>query len=194
MAWTNDSYQVTATGDTAGSDTWANVWSFLRADPGADTADLEAGLISFYTALEAYLADTWSCTNLRIKNLGTGIYVDQVQSGLAGTSVENPLPPQCAIRASLKASPNINGGPFLCGWAVTASDEDGQVFTTVQDAIADAVETMQSNLLGNDWVLGIARPTLEQIVSAQQVRVGQRFDVIRRRANDTPEAYDTRVF
>lgn len=194
MAWTTDSYQVIAEGATAGDDRWVNVWSFLRADPGADIADLEAALISFYSALEGFLADTWTCDNMRIKNLGTGVYVDQPQSALAGTSEGNPLPPQIAVRSSLKASPNINGGPFLAGWAATQVDADGQLLAATQQEIADQVETMQTNLLVNDWVLCISRPTLEVMIAAEQVRVGQRFDVIRRRANDQPEQYVTIVF
>lgn len=194
MPWSNESYQVTCTGELPGDDEFSNTWSFNKADPGADIADLEAGLIGFYSAIEDRLSPEWILTNMRIKNLGTGVYVDQPQAALAGTAVGDPLPPQCAVRVSLKAPPNINGGPFLAGFATDALDSNGQVLAAAADDIADQVVIMQNNLAGNDWLLGIARPSLEQIATATLVRVGLRWDVIRRRASDQAEFYDTRVF
>lgn len=194
MPYTTNDHEVQVRGTFDNGESWVNVWAFEMQDPGADKADLATALHAFYA--EVYLLHISSHTKAvgaTVKNLVTDVVTEATWATITGDDLADLLPTQCAVRLSLKALPNINGGPFLAGWSVNATDSDGLLNTSDQTGIQSALATLDDALIAADWRIGIKRPTVTDVALATQGRIGQRFDVIRKRANDLAEGYVTTV-
>lgn len=197
MAYTSDEYTCVASGTLAGGEVWYNTWCARRIDSGALVADLIAGVQAFYADFAALdVANDWTLQTIQAKNLSSEIVTNSPvnPAGAGSDSTNPPLPNQVATRVSLKGLPNVNGGPFLVGWSSAALSTDGDLEATNKAGLVTAVTDLQADLLSNDWVLSILRPTIESTVTADSARIGERFDIIRRRANERLEAYSTIAF
>lgn len=190
MAYSAFHFKINITGMAGPSEQWSNDWAVIDFEetPG-DVDDVVQALHDAYDAWTIWQGDEYTAVAARSTQLLTGIQVEHSWATITGVSTQDILPTQLALRASLNTTAGVNGGPFLAGWSKQASGSDGLVVTTVQQDVVDEVVTLQTAIGLAGWRLGIHRPTLEIVVPAVRVRSGQRFDVIRKRGNDTPENY-----
>lgn len=192
MPYTTNDHEVQVRGTFDNGESWVNVWAFQMTDPGADLVDLATALHDFYS--DVYLLKISSHTKAvgaTVKNLVTDVVTEMTWTTITGDNLSDLLPTQCAIRVSLKAPPNINGGPFIGGWSDNAVDENGLLLTTDQTGLVTALSDFDTALQAIDWAIGIKRPSVTDVALATQGRVGKRFDVIRKRAGDLAESYGT---
>lgn len=121
---------------------------------------------------------------------------------IAGTSSERPLPPQCAVRVSLKGGTYPNGSPIRGGFFLPgppgglSGGVDGRMIASVRDSIAgfaaDLVGAWNSELEGTTPVIWSRR--LGSTSAITELRVGLAVDTIRSRRADVPEDYATFTF
>lgn len=197
MAFTADDYQVTASGTLAGGEVWYNSWGAIRTDGAATVADLIAQFQAFYADVFAlHICNETTLNNISAKNLFTELVTESPVNpvGTGSDSSTAPMPNQLAIRVSLKSNPNVNGGPFLAGWSTAAASADGDLLAADHSGLVTAVEDLRDNLVANDWQLAIMSPTASTAYSVDQARIGQRYDIIRKRANERLEDYSTIAF
>lgn len=182
---------VTVRGNLAPSEIWTNTWAFKETDPAAVPQDAVTTLHGFYANLAAeWMPTEFTAVGATIKDLSTGITSDAVWATITGADTQDILPTQLGVRVSLNDNANHRGGPFLCGFSKIAAAEDGVLDTGCQTDIATELANMAATLATEDYLIGIHRPTTDTVVTATQGRVGQRFDVIRKRSNANMEAYD----
>lgn len=193
MAYTVEQFQVIASGTAPGGEVWYNSWCVLDPTTSGDVDEIQSAFAAFYADIAALaVSDQWTYNFLRCKNLGTEVVYDlAVNPALAGSDTTNdPLPNQLAVRVSLKALPNINGGPFLTGFTTAAVGDSGELANGTLLDIVQAVDDLSTNLTGNQFAIGIQRPSALTCVEAESARVGAKFDVIRKRANERLENYE----
>lgn len=191
MPYTVDDVQVLVTGNTGNGETWVNSWTF-RNDGGAGDLTVLGGIVhDFYEGINDEQSAAYSAVAAEAVNLSTGLRTQLAWSTIIGDDASVILPSQLAVRLSLVAALGVRGGPFLPGWSNAAITTGGALTTTAQADIGNALGAMFVALAAADWVLSINRPSLDDAVDVLYGKVGRRFDVIRKRANDTPENYIT---
>lgn len=194
MAYSEGDILVTVRGSIGPSEQWLNTWAFA---PNAGTpvvADVVDDLHAMYAALAAeWFPVEFTAVGATVRYLFDSISEEAAWTTITGANVQDMLPSQLAVRASLNDNAGVNGGPFITGWSKQAAAEDGLLDSGAQTDLADAVEGLANAVQVSDYNLALHRPTVPAVNPVTRVRVGQRFDVIRKRGNDTPEAYDTRV-
>lgn len=193
MAYTDNEYRVQVRGNVGDSEMWNNTWSFLDLDGAQDPADLGPLLNAFYGDIggfASWLSNDWVTVGATAKNLMTNALIELPWANQTGSSEGELLPTQLAMRVSLSGAAGARGGPFLTGFVVAAVDGSLIDADCVSDFIG-ALEQFTASLTANDWQLRIDRPTTNVTAAVLAGRVGERFDVIRKRANDTAESYST---
>lgn len=191
MAYTPEDYQVRVDGTLGASEAWANTWTFVDLSTTGDIQDVIDALHAFYTSIKAdhWTADvsavsaTWR--NLDGSDSGSGDWAT-----ITGTNSGALLPLECAIRVSLSRG-SVRGGPFLTGFRSGDLTTTGNLTAGGADDLADYVETLATFDVGT-WAMAIDSPTNSDTHVVSRIRVGEVFDVIRRRRNNLPENYHTR--
>lgn len=196
MAYTTDDFLFTVRGNLASGEIFANNWAGTRTDSGAPTQAFVDELHTFYADLAAlWMPDDTTVTSCQVKTLSSGITNTLAWTTITGANSQDPLPTQLGVRVSLFSGTGpTSGGPFLPGWAKQVNTAGGLVITDVQDDIIEGLETMVTGLGAADWALGIDSPTAAAVRAVTSARVGRRFDVIRKRANEVSESYVTTDF
>lgn len=196
MAYSSNDFLFTVRGNLTSGEIFANNWAGVRTDGGASTQDFGDALHDFYGTLAAvWFPDDTTITACSVKTLDSGISNDLSWAAITGENTQDPLPTQLGVRVSLFSGTGpTRGGPFLAGWAKQVNTAGGLLTTDVQDDIIEALEAMVTTLGTVDWALGIDSPTAAAVRAVTSARVGRRFDVIRKRANDVAESYVTTDF
>lgn len=115
-----------------------------------------------------------------------------------GTAVGEMLPSQTAIAVSLTAGLRANGTPlkgrfYLPAPTEAATDANGMMSLAVQQRIADYMGQFISTLQASGHTPCVWSRTEGRLSSIDSIRVGNKFDTIRRRRNALPEVYETRL-
>lgn len=116
---------------------------------------------------------------------------------IPGLGLAITLPQQTAIAVSLKAGQRPNGSPFRGRFYLPAPQQttviaEGLIDPAVQQGILSAVAGHLSRLKAAGHSLAIWSRTVDDLVGhVTEVRVGNKFDTIRRRRNAIPETYVT---
>jgi len=183
-------------GNLASGEIFANNWAAKRQDPGAGVQDFADDLHAFYASLAAtWLPDDTTITQCSVKILSSGITVGLTWATITGANTQEALPTQLGVRVSLyDGDDDLRGGPFLPGWSKQATTAGGLVDATVQSDIIDALDALNTAVQADNWTIGIQSPTQVMVGVATSARVGQRWDVIRKRANDVAESYASTEF
>lgn len=189
MPYTNDQYRVTVEGNLGSGETFSNTWTFIDDTTGQDVQNAVDLLHDFYGTWDQWIDNSASATMARARNLGTNVETIMGWTAVPGTNTNELLPTQLAVRVSLNTASGLNGGPFLAGWSSQTVTTGGLCITDVQDDVLAGMEALNAALQSAGWRIGIDRPTVPQVSPATRVRIGRRFDVIRKRANDLSESY-----
>lgn len=195
MAFTTDDWRLQIRGDLPGGEIWVNTWCVQATDPGSEIQDAADVFHAFYVALEANFHNTlWTHVGCTAKNLSSGAIFDLDWVGGSGNDGDDSLPNQDGIRISLSALPQRRGGPFLPGWDLGALTSTGMLNNTAVTALVAALEDVRDDLATANFALAIESPTDLVTSAVTMARVGNRFDVIRKRANSQAESYTAVVF
>jgi hypothetical protein len=131
-----------------------------------------------------------------VPNLSAALHVPFTPV-IPGLGLVETLPQQTAIAVSLRAGQRPNGSPFRGRFylpapqAITVVNE-GLLDPAVQSGILAAVQGHLSRLKAAGHSPAIWSRTVEDLVGhITEVRVGNKFDTIRRRRNAIPETYVT---
>lgn len=192
MAYSAGDVMVTVSGTTGVFEAWTNTWTFEGIDAANEQSCIDA-LHDFYEelTLNVTLSNDWSARGAVLRRLLAGTSLVGSWSILSGGNTTDNLPSQLAVRVSLASISGHNGGPFLTGWTVASNTADGQLLDTDQVDIVSALANLDTAIQALGGFIALNRPTAPEVVRVVQGRVGERFDVIRSRANDTPESYET---
>lgn len=192
MAYAAGEWKVNVRGNLAGSEIWSNSWCLI--DPTGVQDIQEAGdiLHAFYediAGFASWLGASWNTVGASAKALNTGLVQELVWATETGSSASEPLPQQLAIRISLQSA-FARGGPFLSGFTTNAiGSTAGSVDAALIGDFVGALETMTASLTTAGWQLGLDQPTTLTATQVTGGRIGNRWDVIRKRANDVHDTY-----
>lgn len=193
MAYTSENDIVIVRGGLPSGEVWANTWSLI-VDP--DTVDYVAVKDAFHalydemaTGVAPIFGEEWSATSYTRRHPSTGFVETPAWSLIEGANANDHLPTECAIRVSINDAEGGRGGPFLAGFTVDTVTADGLFKGAYQNVIHDALQALVTDLADANAAVGLNHPTSETITLAAQARVGQVFDVIRRRRSDIAENY-----
>jgi len=189
MAYTDDDLRVVIRGNLPGGEIWANTWAVkdLGDFPSQDLAD---AFHAFYGALAGIWANTTTATDITITRLSTNEELGASWTTVTGDDTSpSAMPNECAVRLSLSAPDNVRGGPFLTGFSVATCADDGNFAASNQSEVGGAFDTLCTDLTLIDHALCINKTQDEELVFVTQGRIGQVFDVIRRRRNKLSENY-----
>lgn len=202
-------------GTTAGTNgtltrTWTARLGPIGSTNNADDAwqiDLAEDMRTFLLALQGYQSNKFAWTHVKIAPIladgkyGAPAALYQLTSAIAGTS-SSPQPPEVACAVTFRAPvigrrgrgrmyiPAISAGS-------TVLDGDGCVGSTFSTALKNAAVTLVSNLENapgtEDWgpILMVTSAGSSTGVRPSQVRVGNHFDVQRRRQSQVNETYSS---
>lgn len=193
MAYTADDWRFIIEGMVGPSEAFSNTWAFTDVASTGDPQDIANHLNQFYLDLAGLWSPAIKVNTCRYRNLSTTVETVASFTPVVGSASSDMLPSQCAMRVSLNSALGKNGGPFLPAFCIAevSSADDGLLPTATQTTITTALTNLNNNVTSDDWVIGIDRPTVPEVVNAARGRIGRRYDVIRKRSNDTPEAYST---
>lgn len=115
-----------------------------------------------------------------------------------GTGVGEMLPSQTAIAVTLVAGLRANGTPmkgrfYLPAPTEAATDANGMLSLGVQQRIADYMGQFISTLQASGHTPAVWSRIEGRLASVDSIRVGNKFDTIRRRRNSLPETYEARL-
>lgn len=115
-----------------------------------------------------------------------------------GTGTGEMLPSQTAVAVSLTAGLRANGTPmrgrfYLPPLTEAATDVNGMLVLGVQQRIADYMGQFISGIQASTHTPAVWSRTEGRLASIDSIRVGNKFDTIRRRRNSLPETYETRL-
>lgn len=189
MPYTNDHYLILVEGDTGGLDSFVNTWAVEDVGAVQDPQDAVDIIHAFYDGINDEQSAAYQALSASIVHLIDGTKTEADWAAVVGGDASPVLPTQIAVRLSLRGALNVNGGPFLPGWSNAANDGGGILTATAQADIETAFTALRDAMTAADWRLCINRPTVEDLAPVFQAKVGRRFDVIRRRANEQPEQY-----
>lgn len=192
MAYSAGDVVVEIKGTGIGNEIWSNSWGVTGAVDAASRQLAVDAVHAFYNDIAGlYGTGTEAAVALVHDKFANVTYI-QSFAAVAGTEASKPLPTQLAVRVSLKAGVNIRGGPFLTGFSIDqVSTTGGLLDSTAQATIVGEVEDLYAQLDADGMALAIDSPTNLAMFDVVEARVGQRFDVIRKRANDILEDYVT---
>jgi hypothetical protein len=169
-------------------------------------ADLGDDVWTFLNAIKSYVYTGFRFTHVKIAPVAVGgayaapsaIYT--FTTPLAGTSSTGTTPPEVALAVSLRA-PVIGrrgrGRIYVPALGLTGLAADGTVSSAAQSAFAAAMVTLVGNLDNPPGVedygprTSVMSATSTTAVRPSQVRVGNHFDVQRRRQHQVAESYAT---
>lgn len=117
---------------------------------------------------------------------------------LPGTAVGEMLPSQTAVAVSLTAGLRANGTPmkgrfYLPAPTEAATDANGMITLSVQQRIADYMGQFITTLQASTHTPCVWSRSEGRLAAIDSIRVGNKFDTIRRRRNHFPETYETRL-
>lgn len=189
MAYAATEYRIQVRGALLdGAESFYNTWTVLDEGATSDIDDVFAALHDMYAAFAAQeMSSHTTVLGATARQLSTGLLSEATWATITGDDLANPLPSQMAVRISLSAGAGVRGGPFIPGWSINSGDGDGKYQHAA--ALATAVGDFTNDLNTAGWQLRLDQPTLEQTAQVTSGRVGARFDVIRKRANDVAETY-----
>lgn len=187
VAFTDNEVAIRIDGVT-GSESWANSWTVRETDVSADINDVGAALHTFYDGLSsAFWTAQTSATSGTWRTLtgsDSGVFS---WASITGANAGPLLPTECAIRISATAPFNRHGGCFLTGFRGGSLDTGG-VFTGASD-VATLITTLWQDVFDANYEFVLADRVALDVNVVNRFRVGEVFDVIRKRRNDLPEAY-----
>lgn len=188
MPYPANVYRIVVRGSLLdGAEEWNNVWSVIDEVGGQDVNELATIVHDLYADIFALDISSHSAAlGATVEKLSDGTRTELSFASITGDDLADPFPPQIAARVSLTAAGNRHGGPYITGWSKNAGDDQGQL--QEQGALALAVANYFDALNTAGWFPGIDSPTDEQVYPVLSAKVGKRFDVIRKRANEIPEA------
>lgn len=190
MAYADGDYRFVVRGNFS-TEQWNNVWSFRQtAPPAGDIQDIADALHAFYLANDVgnLMSAAWSAVGCTAHDLFAGDSIELDFTTIGGTGAD-PLPPQCAIRLSITSAPNIRGGPFLCGFDVNQVDGAGGATSACIAELQTNANALFAAAQTALFELCVDSPSTPALATATAARLGERFDVIRKRANDLAESY-----
>jgi hypothetical protein len=193
--------------------TWTARLGGVGSPDNADAAwqsDLADDMWIFLNAIKARVGDKFRWTHVKIAPvLADGSYgapsaIYTFTAPMPGTSTGDHFPPEVAVAVSLRA--NVigrrgRGRMYIPGLTVTQLDGDnGTVVAATRTALASALKTLVTNL-NNPPGVPDYRP-LVAVMSAgsvtairpAEVRVGDHFDVQRRRQHQVAETFTVDPF
>ena len=191
MAYEATEWLFQVRGAVGGSESWNNTWCVEDLVGAQNPQEAGSRIAAFYEDIcgfASWLSTTYTVVGCTAKNLLTGATQEMTGFSFAGSSSAEQLPGQLGMRISLSGPNGARGGPFLTGFVVTAVDSTLIATSCVSD-FAGAFETMTAGFTSDDWTLRINSPTTDTVKQVTIGRIGRRWDVIRKRGNDTPEAY-----
>lgn len=194
MAYTDGMNLVIIRGNLGSAEVWSNTWA-IDSDPlTVDYAAVRDAFQAFYSELATGAApifgEEWSAVSYQRRDLFVGATDEPSWEELEGTNGADMLPYECALRISLTAGPGHRGGPFLAGMTVESLQSTGGLMKVAyQNVIHDALSALVSDLGDANAALGLHRPTTTTVGVVGTYKVGQVFDVIRRRRNQQLESY-----
>jgi len=191
MAYAAGDFRFVVRGSLNSGEIWANTWAVFNIDNATERQAVAAALHQFYDDINGPLSNDWQALTCQSKDLFTNVTVDETWAGIVGGTATDMMPGQIAVRLSLFSLIGQNGGPFLCGFVNTDTENNGQLTSSTQSLIRDAASDLGDAIVAAGCSWGLDRPTGPEIVTVQRFRVGRRFDVIRKRANDVGESYLT---
>lgn len=203
---------VGTTGTTAGTNgTLTQAWTARLGDVGslnnADgpwQADLADDFWTFLNALAPYWSNKFAWTHVKVAPIlatgkyGAGSSIYTFTTPLVGAAANPNLPPEVAVAASLRAQilgRRGRGRMYLPAFTTAGMDGDGLVASTLRTAIAAQMKTLVTNFEdapGTESLTPLVVVTSAGSLTAvrpQETRVGNHFDVQRRRQQDVVEAY-----
>ena len=190
MAYVAGDYRFHVKGSLLG-EIFDNTWSARFTDPSPNPQTFVDILHDLYEDIYAVgISDDTHALACSFKELSTGSLGDGTWADLNGDTATPMLPTQCSIRVSISAGSGTRGGPFIAGWHRTALGTDGQTLDdTSRNNLVTSLNTFwaAADAAGWTWCLDLA--TTHSLVAVLNGRVGHRFDVIRKRANDIGEAF-----
>lgn len=204
---------VTDNGTQAGTNgtltrTWAARLGGIGSNTNADAAmqaDLADDFWTFLNSVKTYQHTSWRWTHVKIAPvLESGAYgapsaIYQFTAPIVGGNANPCLPPEVALAVTLRAAIIGRRGrgrfylPGLTSQALVTGD--GTVLGTTATGIRDMAVTLLSNidnLPGTEeysTIVGVMSAGSATAVRPAQVRVGNHFDVQRRRQHQVPETY-----
>jgi hypothetical protein len=193
MAYALGEFRLNVRGNAVGGEVWSNTWCFKDLAGGQDPQDVADILHGFYVALHGFanhIGNDTTSVGCTIRDLFNQFSYEADWATTTGTSGADLLPSQCAIRVSL-TSATSNGGPFLAGYTISAVDSEGQFETSFRGDLVTALDNFTNALTAADWALRLDRPSVPATAEVTVGRVGERFDIIRKRANQQAEGYVT---
>lgn len=193
MAYVVGDIRVQIQGTLPGGEIFSNTWAVEGAVDAAARTAAVGRIHNFYNQIQGLLSDQYNAQVATVRDLFANVTYDEFFDDVPGTDTEVPLPTSTAIRVSLSGGTNVQGGPFLSGFTVTDLVSPGVLASAAQATIADEVEDLAEELDGLGLSLALDSPKNLALFTVHTVRVGERFDVIRKRANDLLESYETRL-
>lgn len=193
MAYASSDDLITVRGSLPSGEVWANSWATICDPDTVDYVALKDAFHNFYDELATGTApifgEEWSATSYSRRHPSTGFVETPAWSLITGDNANDHLPTECAIRISINDGEGGRGGPFLAGFVVEGVTADGLFKGAYQNVIHDALQALVTDLADANAAVGLNHPTSETVTLAAQARVGQVFDVIRRRRSDISENY-----
>lgn len=168
-------------------------------------ADLGDDMWTFLNAIKTYQASVFRWTHVKIAPiLAGGTYgapsaIYQFTNPIVGGFASTPLPPEVALAISLRAPVIGRRGrgrfylPALTPNALASAD--GTVLPATATGIRDMTSTLITNLQDKPGVedygplVAVLSANSNTAVRPSQVRVGNHWDVQRRRQHQVPETY-----
>lgn len=193
MAYIDGDIRVNVQGTLHGNEIWSNTWAVEGAVGLALKTEAVNRIHNFYSQISSAMTVEWHAQVATVTDLFANSSQDIFFDDVDGAEVDAELPQQLAVRISLTAGVGVQGGPFLAGFTTAALAADGLVDSVTQTLIADEVEDLAEELDAEGLALALDSPTNTALFTVHTVRVGQRFDVIRKRSNDVLESYITRL-
>lgn len=191
MAYDADDWQINVRGNLTGGEQWSNSWCFHDNDGGQPVQEVADLLSNWYETVWGFAS--WIHNGTTVEGavarslLDGGLTELDFFTGSGGNNV-SALPNQLAMRISLSGTGGARGGPFIAGFDRTAND-DGMIDDDCIGDIIGALEGLASAVITAGWTWCINRPTTEVTVPVNVGRIGHRWDVIRKRANELAESY-----
>lgn len=189
MAYVDGAYRFQVRGHNGTAEVWNNTFTAFDPTAAQNPQEVATRLRAFYSAIhgETGFSGSAGSDGCTIKDLFSGISSEASWAATVGAGSGTRLPPQLAVRISLRAN-SVDGGPFLSGFTTAAVETVGPA---VDDALIADIATswngMVEGLTSDGWVLHLDRPSVPGTLQVTQATIGNRFDVIRKRANDLVE-------
>jgi len=191
VAFTSNDFRFIVRGTFDNGEVWFNRFAAQRTDGGADPQDVVDALNAMYSDIySTSISSHTQAVGATYQQLSGPGAVEATWPVLTGDDLADLLPTECAIRLSLSTASGVRGGPFLAGWSVNAVDADGQLVDGIAGDVVGFYAAFYASAVAADWIPAIERPTASTLNLINRARVGETFDVIRKRRNALAEAYE----